>query len=331
MKTKAALASLVLYFGFVLSAIAQEPASQLDVSSPIENSHKVYTGKIAGKYEFSMELSRSAKQLIGNYKYAGRTKSLILKGTVDSLGVFTMNEFDENGQITGIFSGIIAGENISGEWRTRSGTKKMSFEARESAAENVAASKALTKRQVLQGAIGTYTLVGITGVAGANGMFDIDKTTDSWKCSFSAISNGMRELQQIALSSNEIHLLNSMQIEIDSALAVRFYANGKPLLEVPFKEAGMQYSNSMGQLYTSGLDSTIRNYSASTTFIDKRLYLAAIDGVDYSSTITFDDVGFTSKGIVILSYSLDGKYFELTIMNSPYSDSNTLTFYKKLL
>lgn len=324
MKTKAILACLVLYLGFAISVIAQESVSQMDVPPPTVNSLKVYTGKIAGKYEFSMDLSRNAKQLTGNYKYAGRNKSLILKGSVDSLGVFTMNEFDENGRITGIFSGTIAGENIIGEWRTPNGAKKMRFEAREFAASN-----AMTKRQVLQDAIGTHVLVGITGVAGANGMFDIDKTTDTWACSFSGISNGMRELQQIALSSREINLLNSIYIDIDSALTVRFYANGKPLLEVPFKEAGMQYSNSMGQHYTSGLDSTIRNYSASTTFIDKTLYLAAIDGVDYSSTITFDSVNIASDGTVVLSYSPDGKYLNLTIASAPYSDSNTLTFNKK--
>lgn len=121
---KSVIAFLVLCFGLAFPAFAQDSGEQ--ISQP-ENFHRTYSGKIAGKYTIKMDLWKSGGELKGSYKYTGKGGSLELKGTVEPSGEFTMNE-SVGDKTTGIFSGTLSGDNMSGEWSNPDGTKKLNFE-----------------------------------------------------------------------------------------------------------------------------------------------------------------------------------------------------------
>ncbi len=284
-----------------------------DYTTHIKDFHSIYTGKIGEKYAVTMYLEKNGKEITGTYKYAGQTTPLALKGSIASSGEFTMNESPGGKKITGIFSGKISGTTITGKWNSPDNVKKLDF-----------AAHIPSKREMLQNAAGkTYYLSYISGAVGANTLFDTYMENGVWKSHSSSISGGMREGQEDTLSSDDIKLLNSMYIKVDTDLTVRFFAGGKLLLEVPFNEAGMDY-------HMSGERKDVFSFSQgklspSTTFMDGKLYLAAIDGIDYSDTISSGNFIIIGKDKVILSYDP----YDSFGMDISEIYGNTLTFTKK--
>ncbi|MEI6122958.1 MAG: hypothetical protein WCQ95_04950 [Bacteroidota bacterium] len=88
---------------------------------------KNYSGYIDGKYEIKMTLTQKGNELSGSYFYTKIGTPLKLKGTIDKLNKFTLNEFNGDGSITGVFAGIINNSQITGNWSKPDGTKSMSF------------------------------------------------------------------------------------------------------------------------------------------------------------------------------------------------------------
>ena len=202
----------------------------------------------------------------------------------------------------------------------------MKFEVHDYPTERFTANKSKSKKEILQDSIGVYALKSISGLLGANTLFETEKVNKNWQSGSSSISVGMREQQDHALASDDIKLLNSMRIEVDTALTIKFFAREKLLLEIPFKEAGMQYR--MNKPHSSVLDDELKNYSPATTFVDKNLYLAALDNIDFSDTISPNNFLIVNDGIVTLSYSLENDSFEIKIQVAACCDNNTLTFAK---
>ncbi len=206
-----------------------------------------------------------------------------------------MNEYEykaDSKKITGTFSGRITGTTITGEWSNPDGTKKLSLEAHEA-----------TKKEILQNAVGIYSLTEIEG-------YYIVHTSDvhtrkeggKWMSFSSGVAgNRTREIQDNTLSPSDIDMLNAMYVAVDTDLSVKFFAKGKLLLELPFNENGMEYhiNESAQDWYKASI---LEKLSPSTTLLNSDLYLAAIDNIDYSGTISSDNFDLANSGAMIISY-----------------------------
>jgi hypothetical protein len=89
---------------------------------------KVFTGSIDEKYPIQMTLTRAGKTFNGFYVYTKVGKPIALKGSIDDEQNVTLDEFDENGQQTGTFSGTLIGSSmIDGGWTNQAKTKERTF------------------------------------------------------------------------------------------------------------------------------------------------------------------------------------------------------------
>ncbi|MBC7864640.1 MAG: hypothetical protein IAF38_16830, partial [Bacteroidia bacterium] len=225
------IVSLIIIFSCGSETPVQEkPVAKKTNTVVIADFQKLFSGSIDGKYAFDMDLKLKGKELSGSYKYRTQSNSLSLKGSVDSSGKLSLNEFNGKGAITGIFSGEFSDSGLKGEWKVPDGSRTLSFEA-----------VTKTKKQILEKTIGDYTLNAIGGVNCSNVLIDIDKKNGKWISSYSEIIMGMREGESSAVSKKDIRLFNSIHINIDSALTVRVYVKEKLLLESRFIENGMDY------------------------------------------------------------------------------------------
>jgi len=92
---------------------------------------KSFSGTINDKYKIEMTLIKTGKMISGNYKYSGKESSLKITGTIDNSGNFTINEFNDNGSMTGIFKGQLNGAKAIGQWSKPDGSKTMPFSINE--------------------------------------------------------------------------------------------------------------------------------------------------------------------------------------------------------
>lgn len=85
-------------------------------------------GNINGNLNIHMELSLNNGKITGTYYYDKYKQDLKLEGTYDSTNNVNLSEFDNKGNNTGKFSGILSTDgNFTGEWSTADNSKKMSF------------------------------------------------------------------------------------------------------------------------------------------------------------------------------------------------------------
>jgi hypothetical protein len=318
MKTLFGIVLLTLPFGLCMPAAALDAAGHAPDAPHFK---RTYAGTIDGKYAVAMSLRRSGETLKGEYAYAGKKRKLMLEGKVDAAGHVTLQEWIDFKQ-TGVWTGTLAGDSFTGTWQQPGGAKQMAFDLHKTAEIRMP-----TKQEMLEAAVGTYRLKGISGAAGANGMFDIDRQGSTWRASSSSISNGMREGQEDPLSAQDVRLLDSMHITVDKDLNTRFYAGGKLLLDVPFNATGMLYR--MDHPHSSVLDEQLKGLGPSAVRVDVNgnLYLAALDGIDYAQTLNLDNV--IAEGLLVLTYNPDTGTFDLNIAIPSCCDNNTLTFIRQ--
>ncbi len=93
---------------------------------------KSFEGTINDKYGIIMTLTKSTKNLNGTYTYKSQGTAIKISGTIDDNGNLTLNEFNENGNMTGIFKGQLSSYNIIGQWTKPDGSKTMPFSISES-------------------------------------------------------------------------------------------------------------------------------------------------------------------------------------------------------
>lgn len=126
--------------------------------SPVVQSNdftKLFIGTINDKYKIEMTIIKTGNSINGNYKYSGKQNSLKINGTIDNTGNFTINEFNDKGNMTGIFKGQLANTQANGQWSVPDGSKTMPFsisetstnpnvvsESKENNSENTQVSKA---------------------------------------------------------------------------------------------------------------------------------------------------------------------------------------------
>jgi hypothetical protein len=92
---------------------------------------KTFEGTINNKFSIKMTLTKKATRLSGTYCYKSKGKPLKLDGTIDKSGILKLKEFDNTGNMTGIFEGQLQGEKITGYWKKPDGSKKMTFSVNE--------------------------------------------------------------------------------------------------------------------------------------------------------------------------------------------------------
>ena len=93
---------------------------------------KSFEGTINGKYGIIMTLTKSANSLSGTYTYKSQGPPIKISGTTDANGNLTINEFDDKGNMTGIFKGQLSGNSIVGQWTKPDGSRAMPFSISES-------------------------------------------------------------------------------------------------------------------------------------------------------------------------------------------------------
>jgi hypothetical protein len=92
---------------------------------------KSFRGAIDGKYAILMTLTNRAGSLEGTYEYTRVGVPIKITGLLDDAGGVTMNEFNAEGSMTGIFKGQLQGPNIIGSWEKPDGSKLLSFSVSE--------------------------------------------------------------------------------------------------------------------------------------------------------------------------------------------------------
>lgn len=282
---------------------------------------KSYSGTLNNKYKIEMTLNKTGNSISGNYKYSRKENSLKISGTIDNVGNFTINEFNDNGSMTGIFKGQLTDNKAFGQWSIPDGSKTMPFSIYET---NTNSNKG--KKEIIEKTRGVYNLNSISGLSGANTLFDTQKEKGKWSSSSSVNIGGTREEYKNNLSKLDILLLNSMRIEIDENLTIRLFSGENQLLESAFNENGMDYR--IKEKSKEKMNEKLAILSSSTIFQKKNLIILADDQIDFSNTLegNFD---ITTSDNLILSYSVEDNSFLLDIFIGGCCDNSTLTFTKK--
>ena len=97
---------------------------------------KFFNGSIGNTLGLQMKLVREGDKLTGSYFYQKVGKKIDVRGSVDSGGNVTLEEFDASGKQTGVFKGIWKqGEDgaieIAGNWTKPNSDKKTAFSLRQ--------------------------------------------------------------------------------------------------------------------------------------------------------------------------------------------------------
>jgi hypothetical protein len=101
-------------------------------TSNISNFTKSFEGTINNKFGIIMTLTKNAKSLNGTYTYKNKGIPIKISGSIDDNGNLTINEFNDNVSMTGVFKGQLSGENIIGNWEKPDGSKIIPFSITES-------------------------------------------------------------------------------------------------------------------------------------------------------------------------------------------------------
>jgi len=91
-----------------------------------------YTGDIAGKLPIQMELSMGKTAISGYYRYESVWHKITLNGTLGANGAVRIKEKDDNGKLTGAFTGVFtAGQTrLSGTWKSTDGKRSYPFQVK---------------------------------------------------------------------------------------------------------------------------------------------------------------------------------------------------------
>ncbi len=96
----------------------------------IQDFTESFDGAISS-YPIIMTLSKKGKTLTGTYTYKRKGLTFKINGEIDSLGNLNINEFGDNGVITGVFKGQFYSEysldRIVGNWQRPDGSVILPF------------------------------------------------------------------------------------------------------------------------------------------------------------------------------------------------------------
>ncbi|WP_244099915.1 hypothetical protein [Burkholderia anthina] len=184
-----------------------------------------------------------------------------------------------------------------------------------------------SKREILTQAIGTYVLDSISGSGGANGMWDSWREKGRWKSNISSIAMARREFSDVSLTHEDLRRLDSMTITVDPALATRLSVNGKVLLSIPYRDAGMQYE--IGQPHDRVVEDELKTLSPATTVHDEHLYLLARDTIDFVPAMSGNFLPNDNLDIATVSYAVVDKTFDVYLQDGNCCGGTVFTFRRK--
>ncbi|WP_244122681.1 hypothetical protein [Burkholderia metallica] len=284
--------------------------------------HKRFAGRIGGRYAFTMDVKNVDGKLTGSYRYVGKHADIPLSGKIDPSGSFTMDETGGTGQRTGTFTGKVAGNTLDGTWASSDGARRLPVDAQQTS-EIVIGSK----REILTQAIGTYALDSVSGSGGANAMWDSWRNKGRWESNVSSISMARREFSDVSLTRKDLRRLDSMTITVDPALATRLNVDGKVLVSIPYRDAGMQYE--IGAPHDSVVEDGLKALSPATTVHDEQLYLLARDAIDFVPAMSGNFLPDDSPDIVTVSYAVVDKTFTVYLQDGNCCGGTLFTFRRK--
>ncbi len=120
------------YLLFIIAIFSLAVFSACSGNETVDNYTKTFEGKIGEEYEIVAKLKFSNNQLEGVYYYKKLGVDLKIKGSIDADGILILNEFDSNGNQTGIFKGTFSNTSLSGNWSKPDGSKSKAFSLKES-------------------------------------------------------------------------------------------------------------------------------------------------------------------------------------------------------
>lgn len=284
--------------------------------------HKNFAGRIGGRYAFTMDLKNVDGRLTGSYRYAGKSNDIYLSGKIDPLGTFSMDEIGSAGQRTGTFTGKVASDTLDGSWASARGDRRLPVEAHQTSEIIIG-----SKREILTQAIGTYALDNVGGWGGANGMWDSWREKGQWKSNVSGISMARREFSDVSLTREDLHRLNSMTVTVDTSLATHLSVDGKVLLSIPYRDAGMQYE--ISQPHNSVVEDALKMLSSATTVHDEHLYLLVRDAIDFVPAMSGNYLPNDGLDVVTVSYAVVGKTFGVYLRDGNCCGGTEFTFRRK--
>jgi hypothetical protein len=126
MKAKKTLFILLI----ILSVISCKDEKQKEITKDFI---RTYEGNINEKYEIMMKITSDNGKISGSYFYKKKGIKIGIKGSLKDDGSIILNEFDKNGNQTGIFEGNLKNEHkIIGKWSKPNGKNNMDFKLIES-------------------------------------------------------------------------------------------------------------------------------------------------------------------------------------------------------
>jgi len=115
---------LILVFVFAIFSSCSNDAT---TSNGAHDFVKTLEGTI-GKHDIMMKLTSNSGEISGSYFYKSQMQKMELKGKLDAQGAITINEFNDKGSMTGIFTGKMSGENkMEGNWAKPNGDSPLPF------------------------------------------------------------------------------------------------------------------------------------------------------------------------------------------------------------
>ncbi|WP_249744949.1 hypothetical protein [Burkholderia pyrrocinia] len=284
--------------------------------------HKTFAGRIGSRYAFTMDIKNVDGRLTGSYRYAGKRNDIYLGGKIDPSGTFTMDEIEGTGKHTGTFIGKVAGNTLDGTWVSAFGDQRLPVDAHQTSEIIIG-----SKRTILTQAIGTYALDSISGTGGANGMWESWREKGRWKSNVSSIEMGHREFSDVSLTREDRHRLDSMTVTVDPSLTTRLGVDGKVLLSIPYRDAGMQYE--IRQSHDSVVEDDLKTLSPATTVRDEHLYLLARDAIDFVPEMSGNYLPNDGVDIVTVTYAVVDKTFEVYLRDGNCCGGTVFSFRRK--
>lgn len=95
---------------------------------PANPLHTSYSGTINKTLKIKMKLNFEDKKIAGSYFYEKNKTEIPLKGSIDDLDHFEIQEYDSKGNVTGVFRGEHTGIlELEGDWSKPGSDRKMPF------------------------------------------------------------------------------------------------------------------------------------------------------------------------------------------------------------
>jgi len=123
------LFSFLVYFSFGPDVFKNYSNNQATIQNT--DFTKTYEGNINHSYAIKMTLTKKGAKLSGTYHYKSKGKLLKLDGNIDNTGKIHLKEFDNTGNMTGIFDGQLKAGTITGYWKKPDASKIMPFSVSE--------------------------------------------------------------------------------------------------------------------------------------------------------------------------------------------------------